>query len=740
MRKQYDKNIFDKIKPKTTTKSNWASDLFNIQKNNTYEEIKQPTNNKKNHVHFKTALENGKFKLIIGMILYIVLFVTILVMGVKDIYSASDYYKKEIYHNVINDLNDIKVFFNKFQLILKNNGTADISSEKADNKISYNDKDNTQLPADITSDVDKIMLQYPFIDVFYYASYNPEYLEEKNKITIHNIKINTSSNPLNNEIYNNYSSKISKEISEILYNYKIETMNLFYFDRLKEKSAYYILPTSNNKYIFLRINQDLFSQYFSINGITPYFKNNQLEKDNPNIDKYIFNDIQNNYYLLFSDENISYMEKVLIYFGIFLILNLTTIIGYNALCSYYLALTRINLLNNELKLVYHNKSGHESRMQHLIESTNLVPWMADPETNSFTYVGHQITDITGINYQTWLTPGFWLSHVHESDRDVFYKALVNVKNQVYVTAEYKIFNNVGDVRWLRNTISKSSYKEESQTQEKNMLQGFIIDITDQKRVLETLEAARKTAEKASQMKSNFLASMSHELRTPLNSIIGFADIIKSIQSESNMISEYSQNILLSGRHLLDLINDILDYSKIEAGEFEIRVEPCSLADIFKACQTLLQSRASQSNISLLVKIPDDNIYVNADSIRIKQVLINLLTNAIKFNRPNGKVALVYEFGEQGELLLKVTDTGIGMKPDDLKVALEKFRQVDGSKNRNQEGTGLGLSISKSLVELHGGKLSINSIYEKGTQITLTFPKEIIYQINNQNQMNNKNSA
>jgi signal transduction histidine kinase len=229
--------------------------------------------------------------------------------------------------------------------------------------------------------------------------------------------------------------------------------------------------------------------------------------------------------------------------------------------------------------------------------------------------------------------------------------------------------------------------------------------------------------------------MSHELRTPLNSIIGFADIIHSMNSGNHKIIEYSENILLSGKHLLDLINDILDYSKIEAGEFEIRIEPTPIVDIFKACQTLLQNRADTENISLLVKYPNENILMNADPVRIKQVLINLLTNAIKFNRPKGKVALVCEMNDAGELILKVTDTGIGMKPEDLKIALEKFRQVDGSKNRQQEGTGLGLSISKSLVELHGGDLNIKSIYGKGTQVIMTFPPNIIY-VHNQN----KNSA
>ena len=333
--------------------------------------------------------------------------------------------------------------------------------------------------------------------------------------------------------------------------------------------------------------------------------------------------------------------------------------------------------------------------------------------------------------ENWTTPGFWVSHVHKDDRDDFFKAINKIKNGLYVTAEYRIHNNYGDIIWLRNTISQVSHQDINSTEEKKMLQGFITDITDQKKLLETLETARKTAEKASRMKSNFLASMSHELRTPLNSIIGFADIIQSIpqNNDNKFITEYAENILLSGKHLLDLINDILDYIKIEAGEFEINIEPTPIADIFKACQTLLQNRAKDANVTLIIQSMSDDIYMNADPIRIKQVLINLLTNAIKFNIPNGKVALSHEINNNKELILKVTDTGIGMKPEDLKIALEKFRQVDSSKNRHQEGTGLGLSISKSLVELHGGVLTINSIHGKGTQVILTFPPTMIYKHN-----------
>jgi two-component system cell cycle sensor histidine kinase PleC len=242
------------------------------------------------------------------------------------------------------------------------------------------------------------------------------------------------------------------------------------------------------------------------------------------------------------------------------------------------------------------------------------------------------------------------------------------------------------------------------------------------------------------MKSNFLASMSHELRTPLNSIIGFSEIIYSLtlnQKESHNIDEYSKNILESAKHLLHLINDILDYSKIEAGEFVVHKEPALILDIFNSCQILLQERAKQFNLSLIIKTPPDDLYLDIDAIRIKQVLINLLTNAIKFNRANGKIALTWQINDNNEVVLSIIDTGIGMKQEDVQHAFDKFRQIDGSRNRYQEGTGLGLSISKSLVELHGGRLEINSVYGKGTKVSIILPSSVIYKDNDNDNINLK---
>jgi signal transduction histidine kinase len=697
-------------------KRSWIDVLFNRHKNNNAYHISSVFYNTKSLSDDATSIMNiGKRQLSLGIFLFIFLFFYIVVFIVQK-YTDNEPSKIDTVYSTIN--HDFFTIDKQFKKI------ADTFNEDDKNP------DATSLSKKTSFAIQTLMGKYPFFDVFYLVDVFQIDLNDAPKVTLYDFRIN----PLKNtdKLDDTYTHTVSKEINQIIKEHPNIKGGFLYFKTLKEKSAYYVMPIIENKFVFIRINQQDFSNHYTTDEFIPYFKNTPLETQNTSVKKISFNYIKNISHLILNkkEHSFSYFDFFVLCldFGLLGILSFASIIGYRALCHYNIGLHKIKLLDNELKRVYKNKNSHDMRMQYLVESTNLVPWTADPQENIFTYVGSQITSITGGSYENWTTPGFWLSHVHKDDRDIFFKALNKVKNEMYVTIEYRIYNDYGDIIWLRNTLSKISYHDTDIEAEKTMLQGFMTDITSDKKVFENIEKARLAAEKASNMKSNFLASMSHELRTPLNSIIGFADIIRSIphNNENIYVKEYSENILLSGKHLLDLINDILDYSKIEAGEFQINIEPTLIADIFKSCQTLIQNRADNAKIALLIQPIDNSIYINADHVRIKQVLINLLTNAIKFNRPNGKVALSYEISADGNLILKVTDTGIGMKPDDLKIALEKFRQVDSDKNRHQEGTGLGLSISKSLVELHGGTLSLTSIYGKGTQVVLTFPPEIIY--------------
>lgn len=238
-----------------------------------------------------------------------------------------------------------------------------------------------------------------------------------------------------------------------------------------------------------------------------------------------------------------------------------------------------------------------------------------------------------------------------------------------------------------------------------------------------LDALRSEAERANRTKSEFLANMSHELRSPLNAVIGFAEIMKDElfgSLGSAQYREYALDIWNSGRHLLDVINDILDLSKIEAGKADLIESEFDLGATVSACVRLVFNRAQQAEISLRSTVPGEGILLWGDERKIKQVLINLLTNAIKFTKPGGRVRISVADAEDG-LDIRISDTGIGMSAAEIPVALAAFGQVDSSLARKHEGTGLGLPLSKAMVEMHGGSLAIDSEVGIGTTVAVRIP-------------------
>lgn len=239
-----------------------------------------------------------------------------------------------------------------------------------------------------------------------------------------------------------------------------------------------------------------------------------------------------------------------------------------------------------------------------------------------------------------------------------------------------------------------------------------------------LHAALVAAEDADRTRSNFLALMSHELRTPLNAIIGFSEVIAGEMFGAHHIKrygEYASDIMGAGRHLLALINDILDLSKSESGQMELFAEPVDIKKLVTDCYRLVQSRAHDGNVDVQIVVPDNLPAVRADTLRLKQVIINILTNAVKFTLPGGKVDVGAKLGANGGMLISVADTGIGMEPEMIPIALEPFRQISSPLARNVEGTGLGLSLAKSLTERHGGTISIDSTPGKGTTVWIRLP-------------------
>ncbi len=241
-----------------------------------------------------------------------------------------------------------------------------------------------------------------------------------------------------------------------------------------------------------------------------------------------------------------------------------------------------------------------------------------------------------------------------------------------------------------------------------------------------LRAAKDEAEVASRAKSDFLAGVSHELRTPLNAIIGFSEVMQNEMfgpSGDNHYQEYASDIHDSGHHLLSLINDILDLSKIEAGKFELHETYVAVTDTIEAALRLVGQRAEKAGVGLVRAVAPHLPRLYADGRALKQVLLNLLTNAVKFTPQDGRVTIGADLGPGGDLLLTVADSGVGMSAEDLEQALTPFGQAESGIAREQEGTGLGLPLSKHLVELHGGSLTIESKPGAGTTVHATFPAE-----------------
>jgi two-component system, cell cycle sensor histidine kinase DivJ len=249
------------------------------------------------------------------------------------------------------------------------------------------------------------------------------------------------------------------------------------------------------------------------------------------------------------------------------------------------------------------------------------------------------------------------------------------------------------------------------------------DVTDRKIQEQALDLARTAAEQADAAKTRFLATMSHELRTPLNAIIGFSEMI--VQEDALMLDaarrkEYAQLINDSGQHLLSVVNGILDMSKMESGNFEISPEPFAPRVALLNCCNLLALKARENGIDLVTRVPEDLPVMTGDPRAFKQVVLNLVSNAIKFTERGGKVTV--SAGVEGSrLMLRVTDTGVGIAADDLKRIGDPFFQAGKTYQRRHEGTGLGLSIVKSLVGLHAGELTVRSKIDEGTTVTVALP-------------------
>jgi signal transduction histidine kinase len=285
---------------------------------------------------------------------------------------------------------------------------------------------------------------------------------------------------------------------------------------------------------------------------------------------------------------------------------------------------------------------------------------------------------------------------------------------------------------LHSMLRVKSYQDELKNKSKN-LEQMVSMLEDNDKAREELEKKveertkelimlNKHLEKASRAKSEFLANMSHELRTPLNSVIGFGEVLltERFGKLTEKQARYVANILTGGKDLLSLINDILDLSKIEAGKIELALSEFSFPKLIEGIKTILKELAFRKQITIESYIAPEVAVIKADERKIKQIMYNLLSNAIKFTPDGGKVEVRTDIKDKG-LRVSVADTGIGIKQEDIGKLFEPFEQIKNEKTQEYEGSGLGLALTKNLVQLHGGKIWIESEFGNGSTFTFTIP-------------------
>jgi signal transduction histidine kinase len=318
----------------------------------------------------------------------------------------------------------------------------------------------------------------------------------------------------------------------------------------------------------------------------------------------------------------------------------------------------------------------------------------------------------------------WYRSIYPDDRGLYEAAEQARKEEGRdYQLDYRVTHPVsGEERWMRETAWVVKDPETGQT----FFDGYILDITDERRVADQLRTAKSEAERASRAKSEFLANMSHEIRTPLNAILGFSEAMRMEifgRIGNPRYGEYAGHICDSAQHLLSLINDLLDLSKVEAGKLELEeeaVDPLEAVD--EACR-LIAAAASDAGLTLVRRVPEEAPFLWADRRLVRQILLNLVSNAVKFTEAGGEVRVGVAVDDDGGLALSVADTGAGIPPGEIDKVLQPFGQAAYHRTAEERGTGLGLPLARSLTEAHGGALRLESAVGVGTTVTCHFPAE-----------------
>ena len=382
----------------------------------------------------------------------------------------------------------------------------------------------------------------------------------------------------------------------------------------------------------------------------------------------------------------------------------------------------INLYFNEIsKLKQTERELRNSRsiVEQIVSNLEDVIWSVTYPEFTPLFISPSAEKIYGIPAsEFYKNSQIWMDSIVEEDKHIVDHIFENLNHSGESDCEYRIQLPSGEIKWLRN---KTKLMMDVETELPIRYDGYIIDITDQKKVQSLSEEAIRLSQEANLAKEEFIANMSHEIRTPLNAILGLSRHLENrFEDEENRAT--LQNIIQSGKHLQSLIENVLDFSKIEAGQFELNPLKVNLQSELISVYTMLESSAKEKNIAMEKLLYGDlDVLVEIDSRRLRQILINIISNSIKFTDVGSVTLHAVAIPNHNKFEVTIKDTGIGMSKKFIERIYDKFAQEDSSPERKEQGTGLGMAITKKLIDLMGGSIEIKSAEGVGTTIRVILP-------------------
>jgi PAS domain S-box-containing protein len=374
---------------------------------------------------------------------------------------------------------------------------------------------------------------------------------------------------------------------------------------------------------------------------------------------------------------------------------------------------------SKLKETEQKLKAIKSVVNQIVNNMEDVIWSVSYPDYKPIFISPSTKEVYGIDSNEFYeNTQIWRAPIIPEDEHIVAKIIAHIEQFGESDFTYRIKHKNGEIKWLRN---KTKLMLDEDTKQPVRLDGYIIDITDQKRNEALKEKARELAEASNLAKEEFIANMSHEIRTPLNAILGFSRKLL-LEIENQEQKKYLKYVLQSGEHLYSLIENILDFSKFSAGQFALSPSSMSIKDTIEETHSMLSIMAKEKGIYFNLAISNElDMFVKLDRKRFKQILINVLSNAIKFTDEGG-VNLHAELSEcKTALICKIEDTGIGMSKDFLNEIFKKFSQEDRQKERKQLGSGLGMAITKKIIDAMKGNIKIKSMPYRGTSVTLRIP-------------------